>query len=114
MATEGELYWRSVGNHPLAPDKNSQDVLRCSTCEELYRVSNPTQVQVSGSALGHRAGCWLLLKWSEGVDAEVYDPTGTPDPPGGGGGGGGGPSEGTPWDDVDTAWDALATPWSEV
>lgn len=103
MATEGELYWRSVGNHPLAPDKNSQDVLRCSTCEELYRVSNPTQVQVSGSALGHRAGCWLLGKWAEGVDAEVYDPTGTPDPPSGGGGPDP-PSGGLTFGDLETLW----------
>lgn len=114
MATEGELYWRSVGNNPLAPSKTDRDVLRCSTCEELYRVSNPTQVQTNGSALGHRAGCWLLLKWSEGVDAGVFDPTGTPDPPGGGGGGGGGGGEGSTWDELDTAWDDLDTAWSDL
>jgi len=93
--TDYERFWQGWGDSLSGSEslRGTERILVCPQCDEMYAMSAADATRAS-TGLGHRANCWILGRWYAGVDAGVFDPTGStgggggdpgdPDPPGGG------------------------------
>lgn len=104
MTSDRDIYWDAFLDSRDG-DRSRRVSLICSVCEQRLSRDEPEMVRDNRRGSGHRADCWALTHWLEGLAAGVFEAPPTAPPPG--------PNPLT-WGTSAATWDNPSITWSSL